>query len=419
MQGTRSGSTRGPVNTSSAPKDILRVGQLAIRLAEHIQSGDEFKDLWIEGEVVESRPSPAGHVYFTLRDNVGQLRCVLFATQAAQIPLTPRDGAKVLVHGWVEFYTRDGRCQIRVDDVRPAGAGDAYLRFEALKRRLTAEGLFALEKKRKLPAAPRRIGVVTSPIGAVWHDIQTVVARRDPRIELIFAAAAVQGGGAVESLIAALDGLAQLRDVDVVIVARGGGAAEDLAPFNDEALVRAIARFARPVVSGVGHETDVTLCDLAADVRAPTPSAAAELVVPDARVGQDVAERFMRRISGRIRETMVSRRRRLVEAKRLIDRRAPPAKIAGYRQRLDDDRRAFDRAVARLVPARRQRLGHAKRQLDALSPLGVLGRGYAIVEGEDGRVRSKAAQLRVGDRAKVRMSDGRAAVTVEGIEKSA
>ncbi|MDQ2953077.1 MAG: exodeoxyribonuclease VII large subunit, partial [Chloroflexota bacterium] len=191
------------MNTSSAPKDVLRVGQLAIRLAEHIQSGDEFKDLWIEGEVVQARTSPAGHVYFTLRDNVGQLQCVLFATQAAQIPLTPRDGAKVLAHGWVEFYTKDGRCQIRVEDLRPAGAGDAYLRLEALKRRLTAEGLFALERKRPLPSAPQRVGVITSPIGAVWHDIQNVVARRDPRVELIFSPAVVQGPGAVESLIGA------------------------------------------------------------------------------------------------------------------------------------------------------------------------------------------------------------------------
>src|SRR6185503_18190462 len=151
----------------------------------------------------------------------------------------------------------------------------------------------------------------------------------------------------------------------------------------------------------------------------PTPSAAAELVVPDARVGQDAADRFMRRIGSRMRDAMSSRRRRLLEARRLIDRRAPAAKIAGYRQRLDDDRRAFDRAVARLVPARRQRLGQVKRQLDALSPLGVLGRGYAIVEGQDGRIRTRAAQLRAGERAKVRMSDGRAAVTVEGIETSA
>lgn len=407
------------MSISSAPKDVLRVGQLAIRLAEHIQSGDEFKDLWIEGEVVQARTSTAGHIYFTLRDNVGQLQCVLFATQAAQIALTPRDGAKVLTHGWVEFYHRDGRCQIRVDDLRPAGAGDAYLRMEALKRRLTAEGLFALERKRPLPTAPARIGVVTSPIGAVWRDIQTVVARRDPRVELVFSPALVQGGGAVESLIGALDGLAQLRDLDVVIIARGGGAAEELMAFNDEALVRAIARFARPVVSGVGHETDITLCDLVADVRAPTPSAAAELVVPDARVGQASADRLLRRISSRMRETLDGRRRRLVAAHRRIERRAPPAQIAALRQQLDEERRSLDRAMARLVPARRQRLLHAKRQLDALSPLNVLGRGYAIVEGSDGRIRAGVAELRAGEHARVRMRDGRASVTVEGVDQGA
>src|SRR5512143_1687165 len=359
----------------------MRVGQLALRLAEHIQSGDEFKDLWVEGEVVQARVSPAGHVYFTLRDNVGQLGCVLFASQASQIALTPRDGAKVLAHGWVEFYRVDGRCQLRIDDLRPAGAGDAYLRLEALKKRLTAEGLFALERKRALPAAPRRIGVVTSPIGAVVHDIETVVGRRDPRVELVLAPAVVQGAGAAESLIAALDGLAQLRDLDVVIIARGGGSAEDLMAFNDEALVRAIARFPRPIVAGVGHETDVTLCDHAADVRAPTPSAAAELVVPDARVGQMAADRHMRRIAGRARDLVLSRRKRLEAAHRLVERRAPPARVATFRQRLDEDRRRLDRAMSRLVPTRRQRLLHAKRQLEALSPLNVLGRGYAIVEG--------------------------------------
>jgi exodeoxyribonuclease VII large subunit len=407
------------VSTSSAPRAVLRVGQLALRLAEHIQSGDLFKDLWVEGEVVQARTSPAGHVYFTLRDNVGQLSCILFATAASQIALTPRDGAKVLAHGYVEFYRVDGRCQLRVDDLRPAGAGDAYLRLEALKKRLGAEGLFALERKRPLPTAPTRVGVVTSPVGAVWHDIQTVVARRDPRVELVLSPAVVQGAGAAESLIGALDGLGQLRDLDVVIIARGGGSAEELWPFNDEALVRAIARFSRPVVSGVGHETDVTLCDLVADVRAPTPSAAAELVVPDARVGQVAAERLLRRISSRIRESLDHRRRRLVTAHRLLERRAPPAKVAALRQRLDEDRRAVDRAMARLAPARRQRLAAAKRQLDALSPLGVLGRGYAIVEGNDGTIRGSASDLQVGDRARLRMRDGRVSVTVEEVKKGA
>ena len=406
------------MSTSSAPSRILRVGQVVTRLAAHIQSGDEFKDLWIEGEVVQARSSPVGHVYFTLRDNVGQLQCVLFAMKAAQVALTPRDGAKILAHGYVELYPRDGRCQLMVDDLRPAGAGDAYLRLEALKRRLTAEGLFALERKRPLPPSPRRVGVVTSPIGAAWHDIQTVVAKRDPRVELIFSPAQVQGTGSVESMISALDALAQLRDLDVVILARGGGAAEELWPFNDEALVRALARFPRPVCSGVGHETDVTLADLVADIRAPTPSAAAALVVPDSGAAQQRAERAWRRVTARVHERIEERRRRLETARRLVDRRAPPMRLAVWRQRLDEARRALDRAIARAVPSRRQRAVAAQRRLAALSPLAVLGRGYAIVEGSDGHIRASVDALATGDQVRLRMRDGRAGAAIGEIERA-
>jgi exodeoxyribonuclease VII large subunit len=389
------------------------------RLAAHIQSGDDFKDLWVEGEVVQARSSPAGHVYFTLRDPVGQLACALFASKAAQVALTPRDGTKVLAHGYVELYPRDGRCQLMVDDLRPAGAGDAHLRLEALKRRLVAEGLFANERKRALPPAPRRVGVVTSSVGAAWQDIQTIVARRDPRVELVFAPAQVQGIGAVESMINALDGLAQVRDLDVVILARGGGAAEELWPFNDEALVRALARFPRPVCSGVGHETDVTLADLVADVRAPTPSAAAELVVPDAGAEQQRAERAWRRVVARVRERVEGRRRRLETARRMVDRRAPAMRVAVLRQRLDESRRALDRAVARAIPQRRARAVSAQRRLAALSPLAVLGRGYAIVEGDDGHVRASVTTLTAGDRVRLRMRDGRAAAIVEAVDRGA
>ena len=289
-------------------------------------------------------------------------------------------------------------------------------RLEALRKRLEAEGLFAHERKRPLPPRPRRVGVITSPTGAAWHDVQTVCLRRDPRVELIFAAAQVQGAGAVESMIGALDGLAQLRELDTIILARGGGASEDLSPFNDEALVRAVSRATRPLCSGVGHESDVTLVDLVADVRAPTPSVAAELVVPDA--GADVATiaRVRRRIDGRIREISADRRRRSANAKRLLDRRAPAARIAELRLQLDDGRRAIDRAIARAVPSRRQRTISARRRLEALSPLAVLGRGYAIVEGADGRVRSDAVSLAAGEPASLRMRDGRAAVRVESVE---
>ncbi len=235
-------------------------------------------------------------------------------------------------------------------------------------------------------------------------------------MELVFAAAQVQGVGAVESMIAALDGLAQLRDLDVVILARGGGASEDLSPFNDEALVRAISRFPKPVCTGVGHETDIPLVDFVADRRASTPSGAAELVVPDASGAVATADRIRRRMDARIRELTTDRRRRSTNAKRLLDRRAPGARIAELRLQLDDGRRAIDRAIARAVPLRRQRTVSAGRRLEALSPLAVLGRGYAIVEGPDGRVRSDAASLAAGDRARLRMRDGQAGVRVETVE---
>ena len=401
---------------TGAPKDIIRVGQLAVRIAERLLAADDLKDLWVEGEVSEATVSSAGHVHFTLKDNAGQIRCVLFATQAANVPLTPRAGMRVIAHGYVDVYLKAGSFNLRCDDVRPAGAGDAFLRLEALRKRLEAEGLFAHERKRPLPPRPRRVGVITSPTGAAWHDVQTVCLRRDPRVELIFAAAQVQGAGAVESMIGALDGLAQLRELDTIILARGGGASEDLSPFNDEALVRAVSRATRPLCSGVGHESDVTLVDLVADVRAPTPSVAAELVVPD--TGADVATiaRVRRRIDGRIREIAADRRRRSANAKRLLDRRAPAARIAELRLQLDDGRRAIDRAIARAVPSRRQRTVSARRRLEALSPLAVLGRGYAIVEGLDGRIRSDAGSLAAGEPATLRMRDGRAAVRVESVE---
>jgi len=388
------------------------VGQLVTRLAERVQTGDEFKDLWIEGEVVQATTSSVGHTYFTLKDTAGSLRCVLFATQAQSVALLPRDGTKVVAHGYVELYLRDGRCQLRVDDLRTAGAGEAALRLDALRKRLDAEGLFGTDRKRPLPPHPRRVGVITSPAGAAWHDIQTVIARRDPRIEVVFAPALVQGALAVESLIGALDGLARVRGVDAVILARGGGAAEDLSPFNDEALVRAVARFAYPVCTGVGHESDTTLVDHVADVRAPTPSVAAELVVPDASSDLRVATRHRQLMDTRIRGAVDGRRRRLVSARRLIERRAPAARVAALRQRLDEDRRAIDRAGARLVPLRRQRAASLRRRLEALSPLAVLGRGYAIVQDATGRVQADSASLRVGRDIRLRMRDGRVGARV-------
>lgn len=401
----------------SLPERVLRVGDLSVLIARQLMEGDTFKDLWIEGEVSEMTASAAGHTYFTLRDNVAQIRCTLFATAASRIALSPRVGLRVLAHGALDVYLKGGTYQLRCDDLRPAGAGEAYLRLEALKRRLREEGLFATERKRPLPLAPRRIGVITSPSGAAWHDVQTVVARRDPGVEIIFAPAQVQGPGAVESMIAAFDGLARLRHLDAIILARGGGASEDLWPFNDEALVRAVVRCSRPVCAGVGHESDITLVDLAADVRAPTPSVAAELVVPDASAGLLAAARLRRRMDARVRTVVADRRRRAQAARRLIEREAPAARVAALRQRLDDDRRLLDRAMGRVIPARRGRATAAARRLAALSPLAVLGRGYAIVEDRSGQVRSDAAGLVAGEPGTLRMRDGRVRITVGSIER--
>jgi len=281
-----------------------------MRLAAHVQGTDEFRDLWVEGEVSGANTSQLGHTYFTLRDRLGGLRCVLFATKATSVALIPRDGLKVLVHGYVEVYPASGQCQLRLDDVRLAGLGEAWARREALKKRLQEAGLFAQERKRALPEAPRRIGVVTSPAGAAWRDIQSVVARRDPTVELVFAPAQVQGVGAADTVIAALDGLALLDDLDCVIVARGGGASEDLSAFDDEALARRIVRMKIPVCVGVGHETDVTIADLVADVRAATPSQAAELAVPDRSGDLAAAGKLRQRVEQRVRAALRSRAER-------------------------------------------------------------------------------------------------------------
>jgi len=257
---------------------------------------------------------------------------------------------------------------------------------------------------------------VTSPAGAAWRDIQTVVARRDPRVEIVLAPAQVQGAGAADSVIAALTGLALLRGLDAIVVARGGGAPEELAAFNDEGVVRAVTRASVPVVSGVGHESDTTLVDFAADLRAPTPSVAAELLVPDARAGIVALDRAIRRVAQRAEESARRRRALVVSARRVLDRRAPRALVAGLRRRTDEAGARLDRAMSRLLTARRGAVTSASRRLEALSPFNVVARGYAIVEDADGHVRTNARTFQPGDPARVRLRDGRLVTRVENVE---
>ncbi|HEU0115147.1 MAG TPA: exodeoxyribonuclease VII large subunit [Thermomicrobiales bacterium] len=385
----------------------LPVGLLAALLRELLEGDPRLADLWVEGEVFNRFLARSGHIYFTLRDGDGQIKCVLFRGQAQRQAIVPADGDQIAVHGGLTFYPPDGSTRIIVDSVQPAGIGLAALELARLRERLAAEGLFAPERKRPLPPTPKVIGVVTSPDGAVWHDIQTVLRRRYPLVEAVLSPAAVQGARAPESIVAALAALQKLDRCDVVIVARGGGSAEDLAAFNDERVVRAVFACRIPVVSGVGHETDWTLIDDVADVRAPTPSVAAEVCVPDMadlrfRIGDQRLRlwRGLGRLSAAEEQRFAQMRGRLRRSDPLAMIRDRQAAVAGLRRRGSlQTRAALGRADAAVVARR--------NLLQALEPAAVLRRGYAVVlDAASERPIARVRDAKVGREFIAELSDG-------------
>jgi exodeoxyribonuclease VII large subunit len=411
---------------------ILTVGEVARRLREAVRGDPTLRDLWVEGEIGRVTISAAGHAYFTLKDERGVLECVAFARELAGSPFEPRTGLHVIAHGRVDVYEQQGRVQLYVDALRPSGFGELALRFEALKAQLAAEGLFDARRKRVPPLRPGRIAVVTSPQGAVWHDIRNVVARRWPLAELVLVPCLVQGASAPPTIVAAFRAIEELSDADrphVVILARGGGTLEDLWAFNDEAVVRAVAGCLIPVVSGVGHEIDATLVDFAADVRAPTPSAAAELVVPDRAdtlATLDAMGGTMRRIArGRLIEAaaaLAGERRALVRlgplaqldfarerAGGLLDRvsAATLAAVADRYAALDRSGASLRASTTRRVVAGRATLDAAVAALAALDPDATLTRGYAVVRrARDARIVRDPAEVVAGDPLVVRVARG-------------
>ncbi len=339
--------------------------------------------LWVGGEVTGWKRHHSGHCYFSLRDASSQLRCVMWRSDAQRLPTDPEEGMKIRALGGLTVYERRGDFQMIVRRVEAEGADGLWrLAFERLRRQLEQEGLLDASRKRRLPRCPLTVGVVTSPVGAVFHDIRHVVERRAPWTRLVLAPARVQGDGAAAEIAAAIGLFARAGVADVLIVGRGGGSVEDLWPFNEEAVARAIAACPVPVVSAVGHETDVTIADLVADVRAPTPSAAAELAVLDG----DALHRELTGYADRLRR--------------------------GLRARLDDRLRRMDRLADRLeshtrriVDARRQRMRVAAGRLHALSPLASLERGYAVARDASGHVLRRAADLAPGTDFSLRVTD--------------
>ncbi|MFN2484001.1 MAG: exodeoxyribonuclease VII large subunit [Candidatus Limnocylindria bacterium] len=374
---------------------ILRITDLNRRVRALLDDDAMLGDLWVEGEVSAPSLPPSGHCFFTLKDASSQIKAVMFREELQRSPVQPLHGMQVICHGRVRAYETQGVYQLYVESLQPAGRGDLHRRYEALRAKLTAEGLFAAENRRALPRWPRRIGVATSPVGAVWRDIGNILRRRFPLVEVVLSATIVQGDAAAAAIVRALQRLYADPTLDVIILARGGGSMEDLWSFNDERVVRCVAASPVPIVVGVGHESDVTLSDFAADVRAPTPSAAAELVVPDGTQLPAILGRLRDRAHAAARAAIDDRRRRLEAERRALARTEPNVPAARERaaELLD---RGF-RAAAGRVAAERGRLEQVAAGLRAVGPAATLARGYAIARREDGTVVRDPEQVRPGD----------------------
>ena len=376
-------------------------------IREALESDAQLQDVWVQGEISNlSRPA-SGHVYFTLKDSGASLRCVVWKSGVARLGVQPQDGMAATAHGRIGVYDVGGQYQLYADQVRAAGEGALFQEFLRLKSLLEAEGLFAAERKRPIPPLPRRIGIVTSPSGAALQDVLNTLRRRLPLLEVTLAASPVQGTEAPLRLVGALEALNRQRlKPDVILLVRGGGSIEDLWAFNDEGLVRAIAASAAPVICGVGHETDFTLADFAADMRAPTPTAAAEVATPT--TAADLAERLSD-LSARSRSSMLqlmAENRAATEAAgQSLRYQSPARRIQADRQRIDEFARRFQAAHSHRLVLRGGDLRGWGKRLQALSPLEVLSRGYAVVTRRlDGIVVRKVGEARDG--LNVRVSDG-------------
>ena len=372
---------------------IYTVAQITGYLRDVLESDGVLADIWISGEVSNLSGSSAGHLYFTLKDEASQMRCVLFNRKRLSVEM--ENGIAVVAHGRISLYEVSGAVQLYVDMIQPTGVGILHMEFERLKAKLAEEGLFEPARKRHLPAFPERIGIVTSPGGAVLHDITNIISRRYPLVELVLAPTTVQGESAVTGIINALNALNDRGDIDAIIIARGGGSIEDLWAFNDEKVARAIYSSVAPVISGVGHDTDFTIADFVADKRAPTPSAAAELAVPHR---DEIETRLQNYIA-----TMAASLSNSIEL---------------HRQHADDLSATISTQVKNGISVNIEKLRGQELKLYSLSPLATLERGYALVQNQaNGEVISNISQVERGDMIKVQVSDGQFNSRVTGSKK--
>lgn len=377
-----------------------------------------LSDVWIKGEISNfTNQYRTGHMYFSVKDAGATVRVVMFRSHAARLQFEPRDGMKVLLHGRVSAYVAGGQYQFYADLMEADGLGSLYLAFEQCKARLAAEGLFAPERKKPIPSLPRRVGIITSPTGAAIRDIINVTGRRYPQGELIIFPSLVQGDQAAAYLAGGIRYFNRAANVDVIIIGRGGGSIEDLWAFNDERLAREIAASAIPVISAVGHETDFTICDFVADLRAPTPSAAAELVFPDRLALKAELEAKLAKIGTLVLADVQAKREMLATLASSRAMRSPAAVIAEKQMRVDELWVRLQNAGQLMLERKKQGLGASVGKLEALSPLAVLQRGYAVARDARGEVATSVKAFAPGDRITVRFADGAAYATVDEIKE--
>lgn len=390
---------------------ILSVKELNEYVATLFTFDPLLSRLGVRGEISNLVRHSSGHLYFSLKDEGALVRCAMFRQSASKLEFVPQNGMGVIARGSATLYKKDGQYQIVVSSMQAEGQGDILLRFEQLKRRLEEEGLFSSERKKPLPFLPRCIGVITSPTGAVIRDIINVATRRFPGVEIILYPVKVQGEGAARQSVAALDYFGHRDDVDLIILGRGGGSMEELWAYNDEALARAIAACPLPVISAVGHETDFTLADFAADMRAPTPSAAAELALPSKAALRETLELGARRLMSALSMRLLEKRHSLANTARRMAAMQPQSRLQQSMQRLDALYGLLHLRIGERLRSKRASLDSLRVALRTLSPRAVLGRGYAIVKA-GGSVVTSAGLLKTGQEAELIMRDGGVRVEV-------
>lgn len=393
---------------------VLSVSQLNRYVKSIIEQDRNLQTVFVQGEISNfTNHYKTGHFYMTIKDEFSSIKAVMFKTANMRLKFMPENAMSVIIKGRVSVFERDGQYQLYIDDMQPDGIGALSFAFEQLKERLAKEGLFDLEKKKPIPAYPQRIGVVTSPTGAAIRDIINVISRRFPMTELILCPVAVQGDYAAPQIKAAIEEFNRQKAADVLIVGRGGGSIEELWAFNEEIVARAVAASEIPVISAVGHETDFTICDFAADLRAPTPSAAAELAVPDMFQQKEMLSNVKRRIDSAVFDKIGVERAKLEIKKSVLHRMSPQNYIDNLRVRCDRASMAMENCVKQSVAVKSKEFSALCAKLDAMSPLKILARGYSVAT-KDGRIITDVSAVEKGDMINVRVSNGEIECEVKG-----